>query len=113
MKWLRRVAFGLVMLVVLAGLCGLASEQLFGVGADHGFPAPGRLVNVDGRNQHLSCTGQGSPTVILEAGLGFSGSKLGAVQPKVARFTRGCSYDRAGIYVERPLGGSSRRPPNR
>lgn len=56
----------------------------------------------DGRRIALRCTGQGSPTVILEAG--FAGSSLGwaRVQPKVAAATRVCSYDRAGYGLSDP-----------
>jgi pimeloyl-ACP methyl ester carboxylesterase len=58
--------------------------------------APGRMVNVDGRKLHLSCSGQGSPTVVLEAGLGDSSLVWSLVQPKLATVTRVCSYDRSG-----------------
>ena len=30
--------------------------------------APGRFVSVDGHRMHVYCTGEGSPTVVLEAG---------------------------------------------
>lgn len=58
-------------------------------------PEPGRLAGVAPRLQ-LHCTGSGSPTVILEAGLGDLLSSWRRVQPPVAMFTRVCSYDRAG-----------------
>jgi pimeloyl-ACP methyl ester carboxylesterase len=45
---------------------------------------------------HLDCSGQGSPTVVLEAGLGDSSLVWGLVQPKLATTTRVCSYDRSG-----------------
>jgi pimeloyl-ACP methyl ester carboxylesterase len=57
---------------------------------------PGKLVDVGGRKLHLYCTGQGSPTVILEAGAGSFAIDWALVQPEVARTTRVCSYDRAG-----------------
>src|SRR6266496_6323911 len=60
-------------------------------------PTPlGSLVNVDGHLMHISCSGRGSPTVILEAGTGAFSFDWGLVQPEVAKFTRVCSYDRAG-----------------
>lgn len=58
--------------------------------------SPGRMVNVDGRKLHLNCSGQGSPTVVLEAGLGDSSLVWTLVQPKLAIMTRVCSYDRSG-----------------
>jgi len=60
------------------------------------YPPPGQLVDVGGYRLHLNCTGQGSPTVILEAGLGDFSLTWGQVQPEIARITRVCSYDRAG-----------------
>ena len=46
---------------------------------------------------HIDCTGQGSPTVVLESGLGDSYVSWRKVQPQIAKFTRVCSYDRAGL----------------
>jgi len=56
----------------------------------------GRMVDIGGRKLHLNCTGGGSPTVILEAGLGDSSLVWTLVQPKLAAMTRVCSYDRSG-----------------
>jgi pimeloyl-ACP methyl ester carboxylesterase len=58
---------------------------------------PGRLVNVDGVQMHIYCTGQGSPTVVLDAGFGELSLSWAQVQPKVSEHTRVCSYDRAGM----------------
>jgi pimeloyl-ACP methyl ester carboxylesterase len=46
---------------------------------------------------HLYCIGQGSPTVVLDSGIGDSWLSWRKVQPDVAMFTRVCSYDRAGM----------------
>jgi pimeloyl-ACP methyl ester carboxylesterase len=63
-------------------------------------PPPGRLVDIGGYRLHLYCTGKGRPTVILLSGLGAAAARAsatwGRVQPEVAKFTRVCSYDRAG-----------------
>lgn len=53
------------------------------------------LVDIGGRRLHVSCTGVGSPTVILEAGMGDSAATWKAIHPGVAEFTRVCAYDRA------------------
>jgi pimeloyl-ACP methyl ester carboxylesterase len=60
------------------------------------YPMPGRLIDVGGHRLHLSCTGSGSPTVVLEPGAGATSAALGWVTPAVARDTRVCVYDRAG-----------------
>lgn len=51
----------------------------------------------DGRDIHLVCMGQGSPTVILTPGLGSWSMAWRMVQPAVAQTTRACAWDRAGI----------------
>src|SRR3984957_3946145 len=65
--------------------------------ADQPVPAPpGKLVDVGGRKLHLYCTGQGSPTVVLEAGAGGFSIDWALVETEIANTTRVCSYDRAG-----------------
>ncbi len=51
---------------------------------------------------HLVCLGDGSPTVVLDAGLGQDAKTWAPVQPDIARFTRVCAYDRAGMGTSSP-----------
>jgi pimeloyl-ACP methyl ester carboxylesterase len=60
-------------------------------------PPLGRLVDIGGRRLHLYCTGSGSPTVIVENGSSSYSMEWALLQPKVAAFTRICTYDRAGM----------------
>jgi len=53
-------------------------------------------VDVGGYRLHIHSTGNGGPTVILDAGLTGWSLDWSWVQPEVAKFTRVCSYDRAG-----------------
>jgi pimeloyl-ACP methyl ester carboxylesterase len=69
------------------------------------FPIPGKLIDVGGYRLHLRCQGVGSPVVILESGFGMTSNEWVLVQPELTRFTRACSYDRAGY------GWSDRGPP--
>jgi len=46
--------------------------------------------------------GTGTPLILLEAGLGGDSSGWVRVQPRLARATRVCSYDRAGYYFSDP-----------
>jgi pimeloyl-ACP methyl ester carboxylesterase len=56
-----------------------------------------RLVDVGGHKLAIRCTGSGSPTVVLEPGLGESSSAMARlIAPAVARTTRVCVYDQAG-----------------
>jgi len=61
------------------------------------YPAPGQLVDVGGYKMHINCTGQGSPTVVLAAGTADFSTTWVYVQPEVAKLTRVCAYDRAGL----------------
>lgn len=56
----------------------------------------------DGRKLHLRCTGEGGPTVVLDAGLGRDSSVWRKVQPELAKTTRTCAYDRAGYGTSDP-----------
>jgi pimeloyl-ACP methyl ester carboxylesterase len=58
---------------------------------------PGRLVDVGGFKLHIHCTGEGSPSIILDAALGGSSLSWSLVQPELATLSRVCSYDRAGF----------------
>jgi len=57
---------------------------------------PGRMVDLGGYRLHLDCMGRGTPTVVLSAGAGDFSTDWALVQPKIAAFTRVCSYDRSG-----------------
>jgi pimeloyl-ACP methyl ester carboxylesterase len=57
----------------------------------------GRRFDVGGHKMHMDCTGEGTPTVILNAGLGDTYLSWRKVQPQIAKFVRVCSYDRAGL----------------
>jgi hypothetical protein len=53
-------------------------------------------VDVGGYHLAYTCAGEGSPTVILEAGSGASQTDWHTTLTAVGNFTRVCSYDRAG-----------------
>jgi hypothetical protein len=81
---------------VLFALGGTTCEAIMAAGDDKRYQPPGQLVDVGGYRLHLHCIGQGSPTVVLDAGLGGFSLDWGAVQPHIATSTRVCAYDRAG-----------------
>jgi pimeloyl-ACP methyl ester carboxylesterase len=67
------------------------------------YVAPGGMVAVDGtRRIHLRCLGRGAPTVVFTAGLGAWSATWAKVQPRVARSTRACAWDRAGFGLSDP-----------
>lgn len=66
-------------------------------------PKPlGKLVDLGGHRLHVNCTGKGSPTVVVENGLGDFSFDWILVQSRVSRFTRICTYDRAGYAWSDP-----------
>lgn len=66
------------------------------------YPAPGQLTDVGGYKLYLNCAGQGTPTVVMEAGINDFSLFWARVQPEVARFARVCTYDRAGFGWSEP-----------
>jgi pimeloyl-ACP methyl ester carboxylesterase len=65
-------------------------------------PAQASLIDVEGRKISYKAAGAGSPTVVLEYGLGGSSGNWDNIFPEVARFTRVVSYDRAGYGKSEP-----------
>ena len=89
----------MIFLLFLAGLiaAGMAYQAIGTYLDRRRFPPPGQLIELGPCSLHLHEQGTGRPAVVLEAGI--AGSSLGwaLVQPKIAEFTRACSYDRAGL----------------
>jgi len=57
---------------------------------------PGRHVDIGTHRLYIDCRGQGSPTVIIDAGMGGFSLEWRHVQTRLAKQVRVCSYDRAG-----------------
>jgi pimeloyl-ACP methyl ester carboxylesterase len=93
MIWLGRILAVLLILI----LAGWIYEPLAEAADAKAYPPPGQMVDVGGYRLHLNCSGSGSPTVVIESGWGDSSAAWGWVQPEVARTTRICTYDRAGM----------------
>lgn len=68
-----------------------------------GYAVGSRLVGLpDGRKLNLYCEGSGSPTILLESGLGDGAETWRNIQDQLARTTRVCAYDRAGYGASTP-----------
>jgi pimeloyl-ACP methyl ester carboxylesterase len=92
---------------IITGLLALAVieavYQAVATEMDHrAYPPPGEMVDLGGHRLHIDCVGQGSPTVILESGLGTMSDDWANVQPEVAKTTRVCAYDRASAGWSEP-----------
>lgn len=99
--WSRLVILYPLFAVLLLAVVGGAFERVSETAAANAMA--GQLVDVGGFKMHISCTGSGSPTVVLEPGLGEPGVMMaGWIQPAVARTTKVCIYDRPGKGFSEP-----------
>src|SRR5215469_8259773 len=100
--WPRRILRGLVILVLLLASAGFLYQNISEARDRRFNRMPGQLIDVNGRKMHIDCAGQGSPTVILDSGLGDTYLSWQKVQPEIAKFVEVCAYDRAGIGYSDP-----------
>lgn len=99
LKWL---GIGLLVLLIL----GFTFQTIATQADKAAYPVRGQLYSVNGHQMNLYCTGEGSPTVVLEAG-GFANSLWWyRVQGQLEKHNRVCSYDRAGQGWSEPASGS-------
>lgn len=100
-RTLRKVAECVVLSIVALVAAAVAGSSSYNAIAVHQFwaanPPPGVFYTVNGHRMHMNCTGSGSPTIILDSGLGNDALIWGGVQPVLSETTRVCSYDRAGF----------------
>lgn len=95
-KWAKRLGVGVAITMSLLTLG--AGFQDYEVRADaRRFTPPGRMIDVGGHKLHLCATGQGGPTVVLEAGASAYQGVWEWIQPEISKTTRVVSYDRAGL----------------
>lgn len=93
----RHVAFIVAGLVTFIVLAGVTYQSVATALERRRFPYPGRLIEVGDHQLHLHCVGEGTPTVVLEAPAAGVSVGWTWVQDEVAKTTRVCSYDRAGL----------------
>src|SRR5918993_4763941 len=98
-RWTKRVLVGIAGLVLVLLLAGVVFQFVVTRIDERRYPAPGELVDVSGYSLHLNCTGEagGAPTVVMDSGLGGTVLDWQRVQPELAKSTRVCTYDRAGM----------------
>ncbi|KAK6168011.1 hypothetical protein SNE40_021921 [Patella caerulea] len=62
-----------------------------------------------GQKLFMMCKGEGAPTVVLDAPTGMSSDVWTRIWPDIAKHTKVCIYDRAGVgFSERPSMNASR-----
>lgn len=92
----------LVGLVVALVASGILYQQIATRRHRQRFRPPGAFVPIGPHRLHAHCAGAGSPVVLLEAGIAASSLSWSLVQAEIARFTRVCVYDRAGLAWSEP-----------
>jgi pimeloyl-ACP methyl ester carboxylesterase len=97
MRRIGKALLGLVVILLVLAVAGAIYQAIATMRAERAYPSPGEMVDVGGHSLHINCVGQGSPTVVLDAGLGDFSSQWVRVQRQVSHTTRVCAYDRAGM----------------
>jgi pimeloyl-ACP methyl ester carboxylesterase len=93
----RHIAFAVAGLITFIVLAGVTYQSVSNAFERRRFRHPGRLIDVGGHQLHIYCVGEGAPTVVLEAPAGGVSVAWAWVQDDLAKTTRVCSYDRAGL----------------
>ena len=88
---------GLVVVLLALAVAGAIYQAIATERAERAYPPPGEMVDVGGYSLHINCVGQGSPTVVLDAGSGGFSAQWVRVQREVSGTARVCAYDRAGM----------------
>jgi pimeloyl-ACP methyl ester carboxylesterase len=91
-RWLLYPVIGALALAAVGGFTETVALQRDAAR----LAMPGTSHDVGGHRLHLRCVGVGSPTVVLESGLGGMSLSWARITPAVAATTRVCAYDRAG-----------------
>jgi pimeloyl-ACP methyl ester carboxylesterase len=100
-RWLLYPVVGVLALLAVGGAVETGIEATDGSRSPNG----GQLVDVGGHKLFIACSGTGSPTVVLEGGLGQGSDYFALIAPEVATTTRVCTYDRAGHGRSDPTTG--------
>lgn len=67
--------------------------------------ATGLRISVGERRLWIACRGEGSPTVVMDAGVNSGSQVWSLVWPATAASTRVCVYDRTGLGYSDPIPG--------
>lgn len=103
LRWLGRVVLGFLILLVVLVVAGVTYQAVASARDEKTYKPADQMVDVNGTQMRLDCRGSGSPTVVLEAGAQGWSTHWALVQDEVAKFTRVCSYDRAGYGWSEPV----------
>lgn len=97
MTLLLYVLLGVGSALLLLALAGMAFHLIGTMRDWRAHPPPGRLVDVGGHRLHVYMEGEGRPPVVFDSALAGSCLSWSRLQNEIAKFSRTCSYDRAGM----------------
>jgi len=98
LKWIKRILFSLLGLMLLIVVAGFIYEQISRKNAKSKFQMQGEFVSVGDHDLNYKSLGKGEPLVVFESGLDEGGYlSWQKVQEEVSEFTSTLSYNRAGI----------------
>lgn len=96
-RWTKHIFKGIAVFIVVLIVAGAIYQYAATKRDESRYPPPGKMVDVGGFKMHLNCSGEGSPAVVLDNGLHFGAFGWNKVPQEIAKFTRVCTFDRAGI----------------
>ncbi len=100
--WGVNISGGLLLLLFVIAAVGALYQSRASAADRARYPPPGDLVPVKGRQMHIYCQGEGSPTIILDAGQGGWSIDWSEIMPQLSPMTQVCAYDRAGYGWSEP-----------
>ena len=93
----QTLTLGLVVTLVVLALSACGGGGSGGERAEQKKAPEGTFELPNGRSLYMECRGSGSPTVVVEAGLGMPGGWMSDLQKPLARQYMTCTYDRANM----------------
>ncbi len=96
-RWTGKALLWLIVALLVLAVVGAIYQAIATERAERAYPPPGEMVDVGGYSLHINCVGQGSPTVVLDAGSGGMSAQWVRMQQEVSGTIRVCAYDRAGM----------------
>ncbi len=63
---------------------------------------PGEMIDIGTHKMHINCIGEGTPSIIIDSGVGGFSLEWIRIQNNLAEDVRICSYDRAGYGWSEP-----------
>jgi len=104
LRWgylMTKAVYGFAALALAAGVIPSSFAAAL-PDAGSAFAVPHQLVDVGGRKMNIYCSGKGTTTVVFDSPSGDAGWGWFRVQPEVAKHTRACVFDRAGLGFSDP-----------